>query len=36
MPKVQSGTRWRGFAMGVYGKAWPMTASATPLIERNA
>ena len=32
MPKVQSGTKWRGLAIGVYGKAWPMIATGTPLI----
>ncbi len=32
MPNVQSGTMWRGLAIGVYGKAWPMMPTATPLI----
>jgi hypothetical protein len=36
MPKVQSGTKWRGLAIGVYGKAWPMMATGTPFISRIA
>ena len=32
MPKVQSGTKWRGLAIGVYGNAWPMIATGTPFI----
>ena len=31
MPNVQSGTKWRGFAIGVYGNAWPMIATGTPF-----
>ena len=27
MPKDQSGKRWRGCAIGVYGNAWPMIAT---------
>ena len=32
MPKVHSGTKWRGLAIGVYGNAWPTIATGTPLI----
>ena len=35
MPKVHSGTKWRGLAIGVYGNAWPMIATGTPLISRS-
>ena len=36
MPKVQSATKWRGFAIGVYGKACPITATGTPFCSRSA
>ena len=36
MPKVQSGTKWRGLAIGVYGNAWPMIATGTPFTVRSA
>src|SRR5919201_1556525 len=35
MPNVQSGTRDLGFAIGVYGNAWPITATSTPLTSRS-
>ncbi len=34
MPKLQSGIRYRGLAIGVYGNAWPMMATGILLISR--
>ncbi len=35
MPKVQSGVKSAGCAMGVYGNAWPMMATGTPFSSRS-
>ncbi len=36
MPNVQSGTKSRGWAIGVYGNAWPTIATRMPLTVRSA
>ena len=34
MPKLQSGNIQRGWAIGVYGKAWPTMPTFTPFSSR--